>query len=95
MAPPNHHQPTVAFPTGPATAPAANHPTNESTLADLQRIRWAGWALAAVAITGWAGWISLATIRHQSTLERLIERQTLQYEQLREAVRDLNATDPG
>ena len=61
----------------------------EEVQADLQRIRWAGWALAAVAVTGWAGWISLATIQHQSTLERLIERQTLQYEQLREAITEL------
>lgn len=89
MTPPPGHEQTVAFP----TLPPANHNKSEDVLADIQRIRWAGWALAAVAITGWAGWISLATIQHQSTLERLIERQTLQYEQLREAVTDLKKPD--
>ena len=63
--------------------------TDADVRADMQRIRWAGWALAAVAVTGWAGWISLATIQHQATLERLIERQTLQYEQLRDTITHL------
>lgn len=58
---------------------------------DLQRIKWAGWAFVGIVCIGWSGWISLLAISTQASLGRTEERQSNQYEQLRDDVAELKA----
>lgn len=56
---------------------------------DLQRIKWAGWALAGTCLMCWSGWISLLAISNSTTVRTVEERQIQQFERLRDDIGEI------
>lgn len=73
----------------PPSAECDALPQSSLSRDDLQRIKWAGWGLAAVILCAWAGWVSLLAIANSTGLARTEERQTNQYQQLREDIAEV------
>lgn len=62
---------------------------DERTRGILQAVKWGGWLLMGSISLGWIAWISLLVQDNRVEVIRVTERQTLQYEQLREAVSEI------
>lgn len=68
---------------------SAQQMEQNTTAADLQFIKWAGWSIVSVVLLSWAGWVSLLSIGTQSAVVKQEERENNHFEQLRQDIRDV------
>lgn len=52
------------------------------TAAEVQHVRWAGWAILSAIALGWVSWVSLIAINNQTGITTHTERIDLHYQQL-------------